>query len=194
MGFGAKPQGFDLNKDSQEKGLIHMETEPQIGLMDCAKAEFYVTDGGFAGLRYEGEDYPHIVLRRSLPIIEPMKYISVADHENKEIGIIREVAELRDGQREIVINELDNRYYAPTVLEVLSVKDKMGYVYIEMRIQNKNDKAYKKNCAVKDVNRNIRMLSETSLIIFDVDGNRYIVSDLAKLDRNSIKRLDPYLF
>jgi len=171
-----------------------METEPDIGLMDIAEAEFYVSEGGFCGLRYKGTDYPHIVLRRSLPIQEPMKYISVADHENKEIGILREVNELSKSQQEVVINELDNRYYAPRVLEVLSVKDKLGYVYLEMRVQNKNDKEHAKNCAVKDVNRNIRMLSENSLIIFDVDGNRYIISDLESLDKNSIKRLDPYLF
>ena len=171
-----------------------MEIETQIGLMDTDKAEFYVTEGGFAGLRYEGEDYPHIVLRRSLPIKEPMKYISVADHENNEIGIIQSVENLKGEQRDIVINELDNRYYPPHVLEILSVKDKLGYVYIEMRVQNKTGKAYAKNCAVKDVNRNIRMLSDTSLIIFDVDGNRYIVEDLDRLDKNSVKRLDPYLF
>lgn len=165
-----------------------------IGLMDTDKAEFYVTEGGFTGLKYGGEDYPHIVLRRSLPVREPMKYISVADHENKEIGIIRAVDDLKGEQREIVVNELDNRYYAPRVLEVVSVKDKLGYVYVEMRVQNKNEKAHSKSCAVKDVNRNIRMLSENSLIIFDVDGNRYIVDDISKLDKHSIKRLDPYLF
>jgi len=171
-----------------------MQAELDIGLLDTDKAEFYTTSGGFTGLKYEGKDYPHIVLRRSLPIKEPMKFISVADHENKEIGIIRAVEELHSDQKAIVINELDNRYYAPVILEVLSVKDKLGYVYIEMRVQNKNGKVHVKNCAVKDVNRNIRMLGEMSLIVFDVDGNRYIVEDLDKLDRNSLKRLDPYLF
>jgi len=171
-----------------------METTPDIGLMNTSEAEFYVTEGGFAGLRYQGKDYPHIVLRRVLPIREPMRYISVADHENKEIAIIHAVDDLTGEQRDIVINELENRYYSPFILEVMSVKDKLGYVYIEMRVQNKNGSAYTKNCAVKDVSKNIRMLSETSLIIFDVDGNRYIVEELEKLDKNSIKRLDPYLF
>ena len=171
-----------------------METALDIGLLDTTKVEFYLTEGGFVGLRYNDEDYPHIVLRRSLPIKEPTKYISVADHENKEIGIIRSIEDLKDKQQEIVINELNNRYYAPTALEILSIKDKLGYVYIEMNVRNKNGKAYSKNCAVKDVNRNIRMLSDNSLIIFDVDGNRYIIEDIEKLDKHSIKRLDPYLF
>jgi len=165
-----------------------------IGLLDTDKADFYVTEGGFTGLRYLDKDYPHIVLRRSLPIKEPSRYISVADDENNEIGIIRDLEDLKGEQKGIVINELDNRYYSPEILSIISVKDKLGYVYMEMRVKNKNSKEYVKNCAVKDVSRNIRMLSDTSIIIMDVDGNRYIAGDLSKLDRKSLKQLDPYLF
>ena len=172
---------------------------PDIGFLDTDRADFYTGPGGFTGLRYEGRDYSHVVLRRSLPVKEPMKYISVADDENNEIGIIRDVYSLKGGQQEIVIKELESRYYSPEILEIISVRDKLGYVYIEMRIQNKNKKVYVKSCAVKDVSRNIRMLSDTGanypgLIIFDVDGNRYIVSDLFRLDKKSLKQLDSYLF
>lgn len=165
-----------------------------IGMLDIEKAEFFMTDGGFAGLRYDGNEYMHITLRRAMPVSHPLEYVSVADTENKEIGIIRSVSDLTGGQLEIIVNELDNRYYSPEILEVISVKDKLGYVYMELRLRTKNEKDYVKNCAVKDVNKNIRMLSDTSLIIFDVDGNRYVVRDLAKLDKQSVKKLDPYLF
>ena len=171
-----------------------MATDLDIGLMNAADGEFYTTDGGFVGFNYKGTDYPYIVLRRALPIKEPTRYISVADHENKEITIIRDLADLSDAQRALVTRELDNRYYTPTVREVLSVKDKLGYVYLELRLQNNDGTTGVKNCAVKDVNRNIRMLSETSLIIFDVDGNRYTVPELNKLDKTSLKKLDSYLF
>ena len=169
-------------------------THSELGFLDVTQADFYVTDGGFTGLRYNEKDYTHITLRRAMPITQPDEYISVADHENKEIGILRMITELADPQREIVSRELEARYYSPEVLEILSVKDKLGYVYIEMRIRNKQGREHVKSCAVKDVNRNIRMLSDISLIIFDVDGNRYIVKEIAKLDKNSVKQLDPYLF
>ena len=171
-----------------------MQDNLELGLLDVEKTEFYVTEGGFTGLKYNGNDYAHITLRRTMPIKTPNEYVSVADHENKEIGILRSVADLKGEQRSIVENELDKRYYSPEVLEILSVKDKLGYVYVEMRVKNKQGREHVKSCAVKDVNRNIRMLSDTSLIIFDVDGNRYIVEELARLDKQSIKKLDPYLF
>ena len=77
--------------------------------------------------------------------------------------------------------------------EMKEVKDKLGYVYLELLI-GRDDVKYMKNCAVKDVNKNIRLLDDDRLAIFDVDGNRYIVQSLAKLDKKSWKRLEPYLF
>ena len=172
----------------------HKNDPLDIGLMEVDKAEFFTTDGGFTGLRYKDAEYKHITLRRVSPINMPMDYISVADHENKEIAIIKSVDELNEAQKKIVVNELDFRYYSPEIKEVISIKDKLGYVYIEMKLENRNGKTSTKSCAVKDVNRNIRMLSDNSLIIFDVDGNRYIISSLRDFDKKSVRRLDPYLF
>ena len=165
-----------------------------LGILDIKETEFYATSGGFVGLKYKGEDHKHIILRRIMPLQMPMEYISIADTENKEIGILKAVADLPEAQQHIVTMELDNRYYSPQVLEVLSVQDKLGYVYMEMRLKNKQGKEYTKNCAVKDVSRNIRMLSNTSVIIFDVDGNRYMIPDVTLLNRNSMRKLDAYLF
>jgi hypothetical protein len=170
-----------------------LENAIDIGILDLNQAEFYVTPGGFTGLKYAGKDYNRITLRRALPIGNPMEYISVADKDNKEIGMIRSISELSENQYKIVVDELEKRYYSPTVYEVKSVKDKLGYVYLELLI-GKDDQKYKKNCAVKDVNKNIRMLDENRLAIFDVDGNRYIIQSISELDKKSLKRLEPYLF
>jgi len=164
-----------------------------IGFLDLKKAEFYKTPGGFTGLKYAGNDYKRITLRRALPIKHPLEYISVADQDNKEIGMIRSLTELSERQFDIVMEELESRYYSPAVYEVKSVKDKLGYVYMELLV-GREDAKHIKNCAVKDVNKNIRMLDADRLAIFDVDGNRYIIQSLKKLDKKSLKRLEPYLF
>lgn len=165
-----------------------------LGIIDVKEARFYASEGGFPGLSYKGEDYRHVVLRRIMPMAEPYRYISVADPDNKEIGILKEVDELDEAGKKVVLTELDNRYYSPEVIEVISVQDKLGYVYMELRLKNKQGKEYTKNCAVKDVSRNIRMLGDMSCIIFDVDGNRYIAPDLAKIGKKSLRKLDAYLF
>lgn len=164
-----------------------------IGFIDPKQAEFFQTPGGFVGLRYKEKEYPRVSFRRALPVGQPSAYISVADVENKEVGILRDIAELNDAQLRIVHAELDRRYYCPLVLEVKSVKDKLGYVYLELRIQGEG-KSFDRNCAIKDVNKNIRMLDDNRLILFDVDGNRYLVPSLSGLDKKSLKQLEPYLF
>ena len=63
-----------------------------------------------------------------------------------------------------------------------------------MRLKNKQGKEYDKSCAIKDVTRNIRMIGDNSVIMFDVDGNRYVSSDLKNMNKSSLRRLDSYLF
>ncbi|MCL2820783.1 MAG: DUF1854 domain-containing protein [Oscillospiraceae bacterium] len=180
-----------------ENTVIEMGSIEQIdiGALDLGKAEFYLADSGFTGLKYNGEDYSHVTLKRALPIGLPMEYISVADSENKEIGIIKSVDDLSGEQYGIVLDELNRRYYCPEVLDIKSVKDKLGYVYMELVISvADSDTTFVKNCAVKDVNKNIRMLSDDSLIIYDVDGNRYMIKSLCALGKNGLKKLESYIF
>ena len=164
-----------------------------IGWLDLKSTEFYEGNGGFTGMRYKGQDHKRIQLRRAMPDRYPSEFISIADHENKEIGMIRALTDLSDAQLRIVSDELDRRYYCPEILEVKSVRDKLGYVYMEMEVIAAGEK-HERSAAVNDVNKNIRMIGANRLIVFDVDGNRYIINALDKLDRKSLRRLEPYMF
>ena len=160
-----------------------------INMIDTDKAEFYMSGNGFLGLKYLGNDYKRVILSRILPLNNPDEFISVTDTENKEIGIIQSIKELDSLQAEIVGNELAKRYYCPEILKITSVKEKMGYVYFDVNIKGKS-----RNFAVKDVSRNIRQLNDQRIIIFDVDGNRYLIEDAAAMDKKSLRLLEPYLF
>ena len=164
-----------------------------IGWLKLAEAEFYEGSGGFTGLRYDGKEYKRIQFRRAMPDRYPSEYISVADQENKEIGMIKSLRDLSDGQLRIVSDELNRRYYCPEIIEIKSVRDKLGYVYIEMDVMA-GSKRHERSAAVNDVNKNIRMIGANRLIIFDVDGNRFLINALDLLDAKSLRRLEPYMF
>jgi len=177
-----------------EKSLAMLLSDAvDLGIMNTADAVFTETKGGFLKLKYKDKEYPRVQVRRALPLASPDEYLSVADAENNEIGIIRNLNELSSEQRSLVEAELSRRYYSPNVLEVLTVKDQLGYVYFGMKVQGAGDPV-ERTCAVKDVNRNIRMLSDDSVIMFDVDGNRYVIPSLKALPAKSRKKLEPYLF
>ncbi len=172
-----------------------METQQDIrdiGFFDAKKLKFTANEGGFLELEYNGTKYPRVAVRRVLPHKLPEEYLSVCDHELKELGIIKSLSELSTEQAELIRNELSHRYYCPILESVESLKDKMGYIYIEAKLMGKV--RYDKSFAVKDVSKNIRRLSEDEVIIFDVDGNRYLIKAFTKLDQKSIRMLEPYVF
>ena len=183
----------DKSTDHSHNKLEGLTEAIDLGLLDTKTAEFYKTKGGFTGLKLPDKEYKRVSLRRALPMNEPSSFISVADEENKEIGLIRSLSELSNEQLSIVSDELDKRYYCPEVTTLKSVKDKMGYVYMELILSMRGE-TFEKSCAIKDVNKNIRMIDDNRLIIFDVDGNRYLIKSLHKLDKKSLRRLEPYLF
>ncbi|MDR1262089.1 MAG: DUF1854 domain-containing protein [Oscillospiraceae bacterium] len=164
-----------------------------LGYLDPAEAVFTQTPGGFLAMKYKGSDYPRVAVRRSLPLGMPNEYLSLADAEGKEIAILRDLTRFAPDQRKLVESEMNRRYYCPNIIDVKSVKDQLGYVYFELTVQGSGAPT-PRMCAVKDVNKNIRMLSDDDVIMFDVDGNRYRIPSLKALNAKSRKRLEPYLF
>ena len=65
----------------------------------------------------------------------------------------------------------------------------MGHFYFETKIGVKD-----RNFTVKNITRNIRFAGEDTLLIFDMDGNRYIMPEFSKTDAKSQRLLEPYLY
>lgn len=160
-----------------------------INVIDIRNAEFYHSGNEFVGLRYLGKDYKRVIFSRILPLTNPNTYISVMDTESKEIGIILSTDEMCSKQAEIVNTELSKRYYCPNILKITSIKEKMGYVYFDVSIKGRS-----RNFAVKDVSKNIRQIGDQKIMIFDVDGNRYLIEEASTMDKKSLRLLEPYLF
>jgi len=165
------------------------EGQADIGLLDAAACSFYLNPNGFIALKLGEKDYKRVKLARSLPYTEPYGYICVFDADDNEIGIIKDAEELREDSRELVKASLESRYYCPEVTQIASIKEKMGYFYFDVSIGE-----HKKVFAVKDISRNIKQLDENRIIIFDVDGNRYYISDIWSIDKSSRRKIEPYLY
>lgn len=159
-----------------------------IGLLEAEKADFFETEGGFLGLRYGETEYARVGIKRLLPFHSPHEFLCVVDHEQKEIGILRDLNTLSPSQAEMVQKEANKRYYCPDITQILSTKDKMGYLYMDVMLGG-----VQKTIAIKDMSRNIRF-TEPQVLIFDVDGNRYTIPDVRKLDVKSYHKLELYLF
>ncbi len=160
-----------------------------IGILNAGEISFYTNPKGFIALKMGDKDHKRVKLSRILPFKEPFKYITIGDMEGKELGIIRDLAELSEEQRELVKAELESRYYCPEISEIETIKEKMGYFYFDVKIKD-----YKKTFAVKDISRSIKQLDDESIVITDVDGNRYMIPDIWKINPKSRRKIEPYLY
>ena len=160
-----------------------------VGILNPDELEFFRSPYGFLHMKQGGTEHKHIILRRMLPFSQLDEYISVANREQEEIGILRDLSLLSPEQALLLREELFSRYYCPAITQIHSMKDKMGYVYAEVSLGE-----HRRAFALKDVSKNIRRHGDSELMLFDVDGNRYRIPDIRSLDKKSMRRLETYLF
>lgn len=145
---------------------------------------------GFLMLTLSGEDKGRVNLKRSYPFSLPNEYISVLTLDSKELGIIRNIEALDKDSFAAAKAELESRYYCPNINSITSVKEKMGHFYIEALIEGK-----KKTVTVKDISKSVRIIRGNTLLMVDMDGNRYCAENFQNVfDKKSLRLLEPYLY
>ena len=165
------------------------DTKLSITFLEPDKCSFSFNQNGFLVLSINGESKGRVKLIRSYPYSLTDEYICVHDIDDNEIGIIRYLKELDKNSFDSASKELQNRYYCPTITSVKNIKERMGHFYFDVVIDGKD-----KSFTVRDLTRNIRFANEKALLIFDMDGNRYIIPDQEKIEQKSRRLLEPYLY
>lgn len=149
---------------------------------------FFRSGECFLGMKLGDAEYRRVILTRAMPLNLPDKYICITDIEKNELGIIENISDFPDGEQELIRSELSQRYFCPNVTDIISIKEKMGHFYFDVMIGE-----YKRSFTIKDLAKNIRC-SEDSVTLTDVDGNRFVIDDIKKINRKSRRKLEPYLY
>ena len=153
-------------------------------------AVFAPTAGGFASLRFEETDYPRVSFYRAFPFTRPDRYISVREPDEKarEIGIIADLSEWDDATRALIEKQLALRYFMPTITRILSIKEEYGYAYWSV-VTDKGPCKF----TISAGSGSVVHLSDTHVIVRDIDENRYDIPDLSRLTQKELKRVDLYV-
>ena len=134
------------------------------------------------------QDLGRVFFHRCFPFETPNEYISVLNKDGREYAMIRNLDELDAESREIIVSELDRKYLCPTITKIKALKEKLDFSFWEVNT-DRGDMSF----SMHDTYRNIARVGNGMLIITDVDGNRYRIDDVAKLDRKSFKKIELYL-
>ena len=145
------------------------------------KLIFIANENKTLALKYDDKEYASIKLKRCFPFLSPNQFISVIDSDsNEEIGIIKDLNELSKEQLDLANIELEFRYFVPIITKVIKVKEKRNFATLDV-ITN----AGKKTITLQDIPFNINLHHNGQVIIKDVDGNLYEVSNEYLLSKDS---------
>ena len=109
--------------------------------------------------------------------------------DSKEVGLVYDIADFDGETAALLRTELERKYYAPTVASIDSLKERYGFSYWRVTLTDGRSLSF----TMQDTFRNIVKRGEDSLILLDVDGNRFVIESVAALDRKSYRRIELYL-
>lgn len=134
------------------------------------------------------QDMGRVMFHKAFPFERPEEYISVQDEEGREYGIIRKLSDFDCKGREIIEGALKRKYFCPEIKKIHSLKEQFGY-----SLWRVDTDIGETEIVLKDTFGSILRVSETYLIITDVSGNRYSITDVSALDKKSYKKIELYL-
>ena len=144
---------------------------------------------GFLTVKKDDESYNRVFLHRTFPFDKPWEYISVIDPDNKEIGIIYDIADYDSDTQELLRTELKRKYYEPRIKTIVSLKERYGFSYWNVVTEEERKVTF----TMQDTFRNIIRVGDDKAILLDVDGNRFVIESIASLDKKSHKKIELYI-
>ena len=129
-----------------------------------------------------------VLLHRDFPFDHPWAYISVLSTESMELAFIQNVDLFEGEEKELIVRELERKYYTPSIKKILSVKDRFGFSYWDVETETG-----KVTFTLQDTFKSISRAGDKKLFFSDVDGNRFVIENIEALDRKSHKKIELYL-
>lgn len=182
-------QAKDLKKQNTHKTESTEQDDFTQRFLDPSKLTFTRSDVGTVRLEIHNQVcHLRVIVRRLMPLSNPNQYISLAADEDTEIGILVNPSELALESQKILNEELDKRYFTPTIKKVYRVKEQFGIH--EWEVETERGQV---TFQVRGLNQNIKQAPPARLFVTDVRGNRYDIPDYRELDAKSFHQIQRHL-
>ena len=135
----------------------------------------------------DGTTYTKVETVRSFPINETMRFIALLDDEGNEIGIVEDVRKLTPQSRDVLIAELQKRYFMPKITKINSVDGHFGVTQWDVETTHGDVEFGMRS------RYDIVSLENNRVLLKDADGNRYEIENYSKLDQKSYALLQTQL-
>lgn len=171
---------------------IMNEKSAQILRLDKNNARFEEKNGFLTLIlteESEEKSYDRIFLHRAFPHELEFQYISVLNEDKKEVGIIYDISDFDEAAQALLRTEIAKKYYSPVIKEIKSVKERYGFSYWKVSLEDGRELSF----TMQDTFKNIIHTGEDSIVLVDVDSNRFTVRSISALSSKSYRKIELYL-
>ena len=146
---------------------------------------FTETEGQMLAVQVGKESYPTVYLHSSFPHTNNRIYISVRTEDNKEIGMIQSLDDFSTDTVQLLERHINIRYFAPEITQINAISDEFGYSYWDTETTAGN-------CyfTVRTGRGNVTAVTESKLLVTDVDGNRFVIPDVDSLTEKEYRMIE----
>ena len=168
--------------------LMRDRREPDFRDLDPAKVTLLPGHAGWLRVTVEGDrSYLEVKAVRAFPHSDPSNYISLLDRKERDmvIGTIVDPRGLDSASRALLDEAIERQYFIPTITRVVTLKEEYGAVYCDVETDRGP-----RHFVAKGLRDGIQEMPDGTLLIPDIDGSRYRVPDVTRLDPRSRGLLD----
>lgn len=157
--------------------------------MDLSTLQIYYAPKDRLRLTIAGDrSYTTVKPVWAAPLTRPGRYLSILDGKGKEIVSIENPGMLPPESHQAVMQELRRRYLTAQVLRVLHARQEFGATYWSVETDRGN-----REFVTQNLQENALWLTDTHLLLIDVDSNRFEIPDTSKLDHGSRHSIESIL-
>ncbi len=193
-GSGRPEREMEAKTSMDDFQLEQMEQETEemlrVRYLTNENAKFERTGTGFLSLRIGEEFYPRVMVVRMFPFSDKNEFISIrtAEERSKEIGIVEKMADMKKETVEMLEEQLTLRYFTPVIQKIYKIKDEYGFAYWNVSTDHGEC-----NFTIRMGGNSVIHLSDTRILIMDIDENRFEIPDVNQLTVAERRKLDLFL-
>ena len=160
-----------------------------IRYLDPNQIELVKYDGSLRLIVAGQETHDRVLAYACFPISNPRRFISlrvgVTALEQREVGMIRDLGQLKPEHHKLLEEALAMRYFVHEITEIHRIREEFGYLYWEVE----TDKGRREFPVHRWDQNRVREFTgpdgEVGWTIIDADKNRYEIPDISALDSAS---------
>lgn len=174
-----------MSKLDHQHDLL-VEQEPHYDQLEPGSLRFFRDASGRFRLTIEGDrSYLDVKAVRVFPLTHPERYTAFLSGKDKVIGMLIDTSVLDEASQEVIREDLERRYFTPTIRRVVSLREEYGAIYSVVETDHGE-----REFVAKGIRDTIEDLGDGELLFADVDGNRFRIEDWRALDVRSRRLLE----